>query len=119
MKTNDIDNGQDIIDSRDIIARIEELDSLDERDEDEAKELTILRKVADQGEGYGDWEYGEGLIRESYFETYAQELAEDIGAIGKDMQWPLSHIDWEAAAEELKMDYTEIDFDGITYYMRA
>jgi hypothetical protein len=65
----------------------------------------------------GDW-YPVTLIRESYFEDYAQELAEDIGAISRDAQWPLSYIDWPRAAEALKMDYTGAEFDGVTYYFR-
>lgn len=48
----------------------------------------------------------------------AQELADDIGAIDSNAKWPLNHIDWEAAAEELKMDYTEVNFNGTTYYIR-
>lgn len=86
---------------------------------EEIKELASLRAVADQGEGYGDWAHGEALIRDSYFVTYAQELADDIGAIDRNAQWPVNHIDWDAAAEELKVDYTEIDFDGVTYWMRS
>jgi hypothetical protein len=86
---------------------------------DEGQELKILKALADQCEGYGDWSYGETLIRESYFQDYAQELAEDCGMIPKDLGWPCTCIDWEHACRELKMDYTEVDFDGVSYFMRA
>ena len=86
---------------------------------DEGQELKTLRALADQCEGYGDWRRGETLIRESYFEAYAQELADDIGAVPDDLQWPLTCIDWEQAARELKMDYTEVGYDGVAYLMRA
>ena len=160
MKTDEISNNQDVIDSRDIIARIEELESeqtdlqdtleeakeelesLDEEEtnqkrmemesaareaeqalkefnDDYGEELKVLKSIADECEGYGDWSYGETLIREDYFEDYARELAEDIGAIPKDSKWPCTCIDWEQAAEELKVDYTSIEFNGVTYYMRA
>ena len=33
-------------------------------------------------------------------------------------QWPLYCIDWEYAARELKHDYTSVDFDGVTYWVR-
>lgn len=135
----DIRNTDDIIDSRDIIARIEELTS--ERDSfvigapdgsetpapdqwaeeypEEAEELAILERLAAQGEQYADdWSYGETLIHDDYFETYAEQLADDIGAIDRDARWPLTHIDWAAAAEDLKQDYTSIDFDGQTYWIR-
>ena len=58
------------------------------------------------------------FIDEDYFEDYARELAHDIGVISDDYAWPACHIDWEAAANELRMDYTEVDFDGQTYLVR-
>ena len=151
-------NSEDIIDSRDVIKRIEELeeerqdlvDELQEAQEeydtseedgeygaaeeealktavqrlrvwDDAneEELASLKALAEAGEDSPDWTTGETLIRESYFEDYARELAEDIGAIQKDMSWPCNHIHWDAACDELKQDYIEIDFDGVTYFIRA
>lgn len=138
----EISNRADVLDSRDIIARIKELE--DERDdftdspqsregldpddephtwaetfEDDAAELTALRALAEEGESLSDWAHGETLIRDSYFEDYARELAEDIGAIGKDLPWPACHIDWEAAADALKQDYTSLEYGGVTYWARS
>jgi hypothetical protein len=123
-------NSDEIIDSRDIIERIEEIhgeiDDADDRallypDADDLaevqQELAALEALASEGEGYGDWEYGETLIREDYFETYAQELAEDIGPLPD--QWPYSYIDWTAAAKALEQDYMTVTFDGVDYFMRA
>jgi hypothetical protein len=59
------------------------------------------------------------MIAEQDFEAYAQELAEDIGAIDRNANWPLNHIDWEAAANELKQDYMSVEFDGETYLVRS
>ena len=142
--TTEITNSDDLIDSRDVIARIEELqderdtaiirndeDSWDEAEQaaafakwadenpEDAAELAALKALADEAEGYApDWQHGETLIRESYFVTYAEQLAEDIGAIDRNAQWPLMHIDWDAAADALKQDYTAVEFDGVTYYVR-
>ena len=117
--TREISNSDDILDSRDIIARVAELEAVHEEDFDEWDELQALKQLAEQGESSRDWRYGETLIRDSYFEEYAQQLAEDIGAIDRNANWPLGHIDWEAAAEALKQDYMEVDFSGVTYYIRA
>lgn len=115
-----VDNTEDILDSRDIIERIEELENDEDRDECDNLELEQLRKLAEEGENYAsDWKYGATLIRDSYFENYAQELAEDCGMIPRDLAWPCSCIDWEQAARELKMDYTSIDFDGVEYWVRS
>lgn len=66
-----------------------------------------------------EWESGETLIPESEFTEYAQQLAEDIGAISSDAQWPLSYIDWERAADALRMDYSVIEIDGTDYLYRS
>src|SRR5574343_1100147 len=120
--SREISNSQRVIDSRDIIARIDYLEYLDEEpptddNAEERAELAALRSLAESGYS-ADWSYGATLIRDSYFEEYAQELAEDIGAIGKDLPWPACHIDWEAAADALKQDYTSVDFDGVEYWVR-
>ena len=128
-----INNYDDIIDSRDVIEALENLENEfedwkenetaetvnDETNFPEYDELVSLRKFAEEGEGYGDWSSGETLIRDSYFTEYAEQLAEDIGAIDRNANWPKNHIDWDAAAEELKSDYTCISFDGIDYWMRS
>lgn len=116
-----MDNTEDIIDSRDVIALIDELEAGgDDLDEDEREELRVLSELADDGTtNVTDWPYGEALIRDSYFEEYARQLAEDIGAVDPAAAWPLNHVDWQAAADELKADYTELDFDGVTYWART
>lgn len=125
--TDSIDNMQDIIDSRDVIARIEELkialeSAAEEQDDsfspEEADELKGLEELAEQCEGYAGWLHGETLIRESYFTKYAQQLAEDFGRIDHTAGWPSTCIDWDKAAEELKQNYTEVDFNGTAYYIR-
>ena len=59
------------------------------------------------------------MIPEYDFSEYAQELAEDIGAIDPEAKWPVYCIDWERAARELKMDYASVRVKGTTYYFRA
>lgn len=121
MSTKEITNFEDIIDSRDIIARIEYLEELGENDldEDALQELESLKNLAEEGESCADWSYGEALIRDSYFVEYAQELAEDIGALENCDHWPATCIDWDRAARELQYDYTRIDFDGVDYWVRS
>ena len=168
-----ISNSEDVIDSRDVIARIDELEdermtltealenarevsedaltkadeaaagisedfdtlsaasdsaqeevdnahkALEEWDDDNGEELTALLALAGEAEGYAsDWKDGSTLVRDSYFVEYAQQLADDIGAINKDARWPNDCIDWDKAAEELQQDYTAVEFDGVTYWVQ-
>lgn len=122
----DISNTADIIDSRDIIERIEELEAEYDAeafetnlDDDEEAELLVLKCLAEEAENCCAWADGETLIHDNYFTKYAEQYAEDIGAVGTEDQWPLSHIDWEAAAEDLKQDFSTVDYDGATYLVRS
>jgi antirestriction protein len=107
--SNEIDPSDDIIDSRDVIEQM--------ADEDHPwhDELVALDKEA--SEYAEDWQYGVTLIRDTYFVTYAQEFAEEIGAM-PDNAWPLYCIDWEYAARELQHDYTLVRFADTDYWVR-
>jgi hypothetical protein len=87
-------------------------------DADEIAELAILEALAKEGEDYApDWGHGEMLIRYSYFTEYVQEMLEDCGEIPKNIPHYIE-IDWEATARNVMVDYTHIDFDGVTYLIR-
>lgn len=140
----ELDLNADIIDVRDIIARLEALEGEQESwmliapdgtetpdpsgwidsNTDDAAELAILTSILSDLKGYGgdeqwrgDW-YPLTLIADNYFETYAEELADDIGAIDRDARWPINCIDWEAAANQLKVDYSTIEIEGDKYWYR-
>ena len=40
---------------------------------------------------------------------FAESLAEDMGLIPREYEWPQSYIDWVRAARDLMMDYWEIN----------
>lgn len=163
MSRTEVNNSQNIIDSRDVIARIRELESdmeglinaiteantsladfvpedgavesneanlenlQDEvrraeealADWDDATELAALLSLRNEADGCSDWQHGEPLIRESYFETYARELAEDVCDMKQADKWPFNCIDWARAENELAQDYTTVDFDGVDYLIRS
>lgn len=113
----------DILDSRDIEKRIDELKDIEGSDcaldSEEIVELAALIAFRDDAQPYcPDWLYGESLIKDSYFETYARELADEIGAALKNPTWPNNCIDWEKAARELQEDYSSAELMGETYWFR-
>ena len=88
--------------------------------EDDVKELEALNTFIDKCSNYGDFDHGTSVIADDYFKTYAQDLANDIGAIDqRSTDWPCNHIDWDAAADDLKHDYMSIDFNDETYWIQA
>lgn len=108
----------DVFDSRDLIERIDELEIFaDELDTFDREELTALTEAVD--EIGSEASFGTTLIRDSYFTQYAQEFAEDIGAVNDDASWPNNYIDWDRAAHDLKMDYSIISINGTDWWYRA
>lgn len=127
----DLSNSADMIDVRDIIARVEELEAIEGIEEkisaleqdDDATELVGLRELLGELCGYGgdeqwrgDW-YPITLIRDSYFVEAMQELCEDIGDFPKGIPGYYV-IDWNATADNLRVDYSSVEFDGVTYWYR-
>ena len=128
---SDLDLQADVIDTREIIERFEELeseyDAFDTPEEiknwAELDEFTILQTTLEELNGYGgdeqwrgDW-YPITLIAESYFTNYCVDLLDDIGDLPRDLPSYIA-IDWERTADNLKVDYSEIEIGGSTYFYR-
>lgn len=118
-KTMDDLRGAGFIDSRDLTDTLSELEERpsSERGDDEQELVDAIRELA--GSGIEDWEYGATLIRADHFIGYARELAQDIGRVSGNKDWPLNHVDWARAADELQADYALVDFLGHDYLVRG
>ena len=111
----------------------EELAAL-ERKVDEAKSTLATWDAGDEGAEYktlgtlledlkgnggdeqwkGNW-YPVTLIRDSYFEQSMDQLLEDIGELPKELPCYLRiEVDYVA----LKMDYSSVEFNDVTYWYR-
>lgn len=128
---------KDITDSRDINARLTELqeerdilvmemaddgkvaeNNLESWDDENKEELDALIELCDDcSEKNVDWDSGTCIIHDDYFTQYAKDLASDINGFGH--VWPCDHIDWDAAADALKDDYSEVEYEGDTYFVRS
>lgn len=141
-----ISNNDDVVDSRQVIERIKELEESieaaraeceawesltpeeaedaiepDAPDDDEIEELAVLKALGEEASFSPDWPYGESLIRDSYFVTYAEELANETIDLDQCAwnSWPFNEINWGSAAEALQTYYRSVDWDGVTYWVRA
>lgn len=139
----DIDNSEDTIDVRDVIARFEELET--ERDDfvsgapdgsetpdpqgwaadnpEESSELDLLTTLLEELKGYGgdeqwrgDW-YPVTLLRRSHFVDAMRELVEECYLGGKELP-SFIEIDWQKTADNLEQDYAGVDYDGVEYLYR-
>lgn len=132
------DGTDEYFDSREVIERIAELtaefidatdsdpaDYMSEDDwayglgEDGAAEIHALLTLQEEAEGYiPDWQYGETFYTWEGLIQYAEETVNECYTSGDLPSWVTNHIDWEGVAEEIKVDYTEFEFRGTTYYAR-
>jgi hypothetical protein len=126
------------LDTRDLQARLEELESeredfqntVDDAEEGEEKqtaqeeldvwdaenleELEALRELKDE---VSEWDDGNTLIPEEDWIDYVQELLIDIGDLPRNIPWYIE-IDWDRTAENIAQDYGTVDYLGTTYYYR-
>jgi hypothetical protein len=86
--------------------------------EDWYTELEVIEAINELEDEVGsEFSYGVTLIPEYNFEDYCEELCEDAGYISKDFpSW--IEIDWEATSNNMKQDYSEVEFRGETYLFR-
>jgi uncharacterized protein (UPF0335 family) len=126
-----LDLTADIIDVRDIIERVEELESEIEAyaesmddwqaNADNQQELEALMSIMEEMKGYGgdeqwrgDW-YPVTLIRDSHFEEAMDELVHDCYDMPKNLpDFMTITLDYVA----LQMDYTSVEIEGATYWYR-
>lgn len=142
MTRTTIDNTESVLDSRNIIERIEEIEQareayIEENAGEDASadvrasqgdawalffpedvaELAILSKLVGEAESADDWHHGVTLIRDDYFTEYVREMLEDCGEIPRDLPHYVA-VDWHKTADNVRVDYFDVDFDGVTYWVR-
>lgn len=84
------------------------------------EEYESIKEFCDELENYcSDFTYGESVIHEDYFEEYVEEFCRDVGFLPNDIPAFLeNNINWEGVADDLKIDYAEVEYRGETYYIR-
>ena len=96
----------------------EEIESWKEDFEDELKEIEEIDDI--ENEVGNEFEYGVTLVDVDDFEDYCEELVSDIGDLPKDLpSYIANNIDWEGVAEDLKVDYIEVTYQGNSYLGRV
>ena len=101
----------------DICFEEEEIESWKSDFENELKQIEEIDTIENE---CSEFSFGETLIDEDDFEEYCQEFIEDCGYISKDMPMIISNnIDWAGIADDMKQDYSEIEYQGNTYLYRS
>lgn len=86
---------------------------------DEITEITEIDVLEDEVSS-SEWDYGIIFISEDKFEDYCKELLEDIGDLPPNLPAYIEdNIDWAGVADDLRVDYSEVEYQGETYLFRA
>lgn len=110
----------------DLQNEIDSFDTLDESDFDTVEEfeaacdeqdedIAILKDEQDTISEAQFLSRDDYLIHEDEFEEYVMELVDEL--YGEIPHWIT--VDWEATADNVKMDYTVVELENETYYYRS
>ena len=113
-KQNDIDDKLEEISDKEL--EIQECEFEYNRYSEELEELESLKEEIQDYSEEG-FEFGIKLIHENDIDDYLHELLIDCGYIPKDLpSW--IEIDWGATYDNMKQDYSELELNGNTFYVR-
>lgn len=101
-------------DSAEVLDAVGKLNGFTEEQQDELTELEAV--ISEIGEDYAS--DGVTLIPESEFVEYVEEMLKDCGELPRDIPHYIV-IDWDATADNVKQDYSEVAFDEGTYLYRV
>ena len=102
----------------DILFEEEEIESWKQDWQEEINQITCIDEVEDEIGSEFDFDFGVTLIPEDDSTDYVENLLKGCGYISDDFpSW--IEIDWEATAENVKQDYSELEYEGETYFYRA
>lgn len=104
------DLDDDDVDSAEVLDAVGKLNGFTEEQQDE---LTALEDaISEIGETYA--EDGVILIPENEFVEYAEQVCKENGYVDKNIPWWIV-IDWDATADNIRQDYSEVEIEGETY----
>ena len=99
----------------DILFEEEEIESWKQDWQEEIDQITCIDEVED--EIGSEFDFGVTLIPEDDFTDYVEDLLKGCGYISDDLpSWV--EIDWESTAENVKQDYSELEYEGESYFYR-
>jgi hypothetical protein len=120
-----ISNSQDVIEAAHVCVRLAELSAalfmMDRINYDEAcdelrAEIKLLKQLQADVSAviFGEWD-SQSLVRHDHFTDFIRSEAEKELDMDR---WPLMFVDWERAANERRIDWHPLEFDGVPYWIR-
>ena len=102
----------------DVFESEEEKNSLQSYLNEITEEFDTLNSVKEEWGHDPSFEDGILFVREDCFSDYTETLVYDYVIYDELPCWISAHIDWQAVADEILVDYQSIELNGTTYYGR-
>lgn len=84
----------------------------------ELEEIAEIDQVEDEVCN-GEFDFGTTLIEETEFEEYCEDFVKDCGYLSRDTPALIeNNIDWSGIADDMRIDYSEVEYQGTTYLFR-
>lgn len=124
MNLFEINPTDDLIQSEAVQDRIDELMHAKDNDyitDVERDELKALCELTLLGRDYREWDYNMTIIHETHFTEAMKDLVQDCNKDAFDVMPDLlkANIDWEGVADDMRSDYSTIEWRGETFYTNA
>lgn len=85
-----------------------------------ADEKAELNEIEEIESTVGSLSDGETMIPEDRFVDHCKAMLTDIGVFPLDLpKYIENNIDWDGVADDIKVDYTEVSYQGEIYFVRA
>lgn len=102
----------------DILFDEEEIESWKADWQEELEEIAEIDRVEDEVCN-GEFDFGTTLIKEYDFEEYCEDFVKDCGYLSRDTPALIeNNIDWSGIADDMRIDYSEVEYQGTTYLYR-
>lgn len=98
----------------------EEIESWKEGFSEELETIDTINDLEEEVNNYGGDDFEDThFIEESEFTEYCKELLRDCGDLPSNLPFYIEdNINWDGVADDLRVDYAEVEYDGKTYLFR-
>ncbi len=102
----------------DILFDEEEIESWKADWQEELDEIVEIDRVEDEVCN-GEFDNGTTLISEYDFQEYCEDFTRDCGYLPRDLPFYIeNNIDWSGIADDMRQNYSEVEYQGRTYLFR-
>lgn len=126
LQTDLVDSFNDYFDTEiedfdELIKYIDDSENEDVQEwrDDNSNDFEHIEEIDELEEEISEFSFGETLIPEDDFTEYCEDMGDDCYNLRDVPGFIKYNINWEGVASDLKVDYTDVTYQGKSYLVRA